>query len=59
MVASAMTRRGALAAHGAFGLTLTGAASGARAQSGLRVRGFVVNVEPLRALTGDPTAAWV
>ena len=59
MVASAMTRRGALAALGAFGLTLTGAAFGARAQSGLRFRDIVVNVEPLRALTGDPTAAWM
>jgi hypothetical protein len=59
MVASAMTRRGALVALGAFGLTLTGAASGARAQRGLRFRDIVVNVEPLRALTGDPTAAWM
>jgi hypothetical protein len=58
MVASAMTRRGALAALGAFGLTLTGALS-ARAQNGLRFREIVVNVEPLRALTGDPTAAWM
>jgi hypothetical protein len=59
MVASAVTRRDALAALGAFGLTLTGAASSARAQSGLRFSNIVVNVEPLRALTGDPTAAWM
>jgi hypothetical protein len=59
MVASAMTRRDALAALGAFGLTLTGAAFSARAQSGLRFSNVVVNVEPLRALTGDPTAAWM
>ena len=59
MVASAMTRRDALAAVGAFGLSLTCAASDARAQNGLRFRGVVVNVEPLRALTGDPTAAWM
>jgi len=59
MVASAMTRRDALAALGAFGIALTGAASGARAQSGLRFSNIVVNVEPLRALTGDPTAAWM
>ena len=59
MVASAMTRRDALAALGAFGLSLTGAASGALAQSGLRFSGVRVNVEPLRALTGDPTAAWM
>ena len=59
MVASAMTRRDALAAVGAFGLSLTGAASSARAQSGMRFRDIVVNVEPLRALDGDPTAAWM
>jgi hypothetical protein len=59
MVASAMTRRDALAALGAFGLTLTGAAFSARAQSGLRFSNIVVNVEPLRALTGEPTAAWM
>ena len=59
MVASAMTRRDAFAALGAFGLSLTGAASGALAQSGLRFGAIRVNVEPLRALTGDPTAAWM
>ena len=59
MVASAMTRRDALADLGAFGLTLTGAAFSARAQNGLRFSNIVVNVEPLRALTGDPTAAWM
>ncbi len=61
MVASAMTRRGALAVlgAGAFGVSLTGAAPRARADNGLRFRGVAVNVEPLRALTGDPTAAWM
>jgi hypothetical protein len=59
MVASAMTRRGALAALGAFGLSLTCAASGALAQNALRFSNIRVNVEPLRALTGDPTAAWM
>jgi hypothetical protein len=54
-----MTRRGALAALGAFGLSLTGAASGALAQNALRFSNIRVNVEPLRALTGDPTAAWM
>jgi hypothetical protein len=58
MVASVVTRRSALAVLGAFGLS-TCAASSARAQGGLRFRGIVVNVEPLRALTGDPTAAWM
>jgi hypothetical protein len=59
MVASAMTRRGALAALGPFGLTLTSGAFNARAQSGLRFSGIRVNVEPLRARFGDPTAAWM
>jgi hypothetical protein len=59
MVASAMTRRGALAALGAFGLTLTGAVFSARAQSGLRFSAIVVNVAPLRPLTGEPTASWM
>jgi hypothetical protein len=59
MVASAMTRRGAVAALGAFGLSLTFTASGALAQSGLRFNAIRVNVEPLRALTGDPTASWM
>jgi hypothetical protein len=59
MVDSAVTRRDALAVLGAFGLSLTGEASSARAQSGLRFRDIVVNVGPLRALTGDPTAAWM
>jgi hypothetical protein len=58
MVASAVTRRGALAVLGAFGLS-TCAAPGARAQGALRFSGIRVNVEPLRALTGDPTAAWM
>jgi hypothetical protein len=59
MVASAMTRRAALAALGAFELSLTCAAFGARAQSGLRFSNIVVNVEPLRAQFGDPTATWM
>jgi hypothetical protein len=59
MVASATTRRGALVALGAFGLSLTHAGTGARAQGGLRFSGVRINVEPLRALTGDPTAAWM
>jgi hypothetical protein len=59
MVASATTRRAALAALGAFGLSWTCAASSAPAQSGLRFGDIVVNVEPLRGLTGDPTAAWM
>jgi hypothetical protein len=59
MSISAMTRRNALAALGAFGLSLMGAASSARAQSGLRFSAIVVNVAPLRPLTGEPTASWM
>jgi hypothetical protein len=59
MVVSAITRRGALAVLGASGLSLTFAAPRALAQSGLRFGAIRVNVEPLRALTGDPTAAWM
>ena len=54
MSISAMTRRNALVALSAFGLSLTGAASSARAQSGLRFSAIVVNVAPLRPLTGEP-----
>jgi hypothetical protein len=59
MVACVMTRRGALAALSAFSLPLTLAAPNAVANSGLRFSNVRVNVEPLRALTGDPTAAWM
>jgi hypothetical protein len=58
MVASAINRRGALALLGAFGLSAR-AVSSARAQGGLRFSAVRVNVEPLRALMGDPTAAWM
>jgi hypothetical protein len=59
MVTSGMTRRDALAALGALGLSLTCPSPSALADNGLRFRGVRVNVEPLRALTGDPTAAWM
>jgi hypothetical protein len=59
MVVSAMTRRSALAVLGAFSLSLRLAAPRALAQNGLRFSDIVVNVEPLRAFTGDPTAAWM
>ena len=59
MVASAMTRRAALAALGAFALSLTVDESGAVADTGLRFRGIRINVAPLRATSGDPTAAWM
>jgi hypothetical protein len=59
MVASATTRRAVLAVLGAFGGSLAFAAPSAIADSGLRLRDIRVNVEPLRALAGDPTAAWM
>jgi hypothetical protein len=59
MVASAMTRRAALAGLSTFALSLTVAAPGALADSGLRFREIRVNVAPLRASAGDPTAAWM
>jgi hypothetical protein len=58
MAASAITRRGAIAVFGAFGFSAC-AASSARAQGGLTFSAVRVNVEPLRALMGDPTAAWM
>ena len=59
MVASAVTRRVALSSLGAFGLSLACGASSARAQNGLRFREIGVDVAPLRATSGDPTAAWM
>ena len=58
-VPGATTRRGALAVLGSLGLSLTCAASSARAQGRLRFSNIRVNVEPLRALKGDPIAAWM
>jgi hypothetical protein len=60
MGARTMTRRGALAALTAFSLSSTLVAPNpAVANSGLRFREIVVNVAPLRAIAGDPTAAWM
>ncbi len=50
-----LTRRAALTALGAMGLVPTAAL----AQAPLRFRAVKVDVEPLRANVGDPTAAWV
>jgi hypothetical protein len=58
MVASAITRRAAISAVGPFALSFTVAAPGL-AQNGLRFSNIRVNVAPLRATTGDPTAAWM
>ena len=52
-------RRAALAACGAFALVARGMGNAALAQSSLPVRAIRVDVAPLRANAGDPTAAWV
>lgn len=59
MVASAMTRRAALAALGAVAISPAFAAPGAAAYTTPRFRAIGVNVEPLRATMGDPTASWM
>ncbi|HEX9168240.1 MAG TPA: hypothetical protein VF886_04830 [Roseiarcus sp.] len=51
-----LTRRGAL---GALALAPVLAVQGALAQPNVRFRDIVVDVAPLRASMGDPTAAWV
>jgi hypothetical protein len=58
MSAFPLTRRAALAAFGALALPPVAVRS-ALAQPNVRFRGIVVDVSPLRASMGDPTAAWV
>lgn len=53
-----LSRRAALAALGATALSPVAVRS-ALAQPGVRFRNIVVDVSPLRASAGDPTAAWV
>jgi hypothetical protein len=59
MPASPLTRRSALAALGAIALLSAWGVRSARAQGGLRFRAIKVDVSPIRASMGDPTAAWV
>lgn len=51
--------RVAIAACGAFSLLATAACQNAVVQSGLPIRNIQVDVAPLRANAGDPTASWV
>jgi hypothetical protein len=51
-------RRVAIAACGAFALVAGVASKPARAQKGLLVRNIRVDVAPLRANAGEPTATW-
>jgi hypothetical protein len=59
MAAFPLTRRGALAALGALVVPAMAQAPRAMAQPGLRIRAIKVDVSPIRASMGDPTAAWV
>ncbi len=58
MSAFPLTRRAALVGLGAFALPAATVPS-ALAQPNVRFRDIVVDVSPLRASMGDPTAAWV
>lgn len=59
MSAFPLTRRAALASLGALVLPALAQAPAALAQPGLRIRAIKVDVSPIRASMGDPTAAWV
>ena len=59
MSAFPLTRRTALAALAAFALPALAQTPAARARPGLRIRAIKVDVSPIRASMGDPTAAWV
>ena len=59
MSAFPLTRRSAIAALSALMLPAMAQAPGALAQPGLRIRAIKVDVSPIRASMGDPTAAWV
>ena len=52
-------RRAAIAVCGAFALVAATTSTAALAQPGLAVRIIRVDVAPLRASVGDPTATWV
>jgi hypothetical protein len=54
-----LNRRAAIAACGAITLVAATASKPALAQRGLSVRNIWVDVAPLRANAGDPTATWV
>ena len=56
---SALTRRAALAALGGALALPPVVVRSAMAQPGLRIRAIKVDVSPIRASMGDPTAAWV
>jgi hypothetical protein len=53
------TRRAVIAACGAIAFAIMAAGQNALALSSLAVRDIRVDVSPLRATAGDPTATWV
>ena len=59
MSGQTLTRRAAIAACGAFALVTLMRVGAALAQSRLPVGAIRVDVAPLRANSGDPTATWV
>jgi hypothetical protein len=59
MSISALTRRAAMGNLGAFALLSVTTVTRAMADPGLRFREIRVDVSPLRASAGDPTADWV
>jgi len=59
MSISAVTRRAAMGNLGAFALLSVTTITRALADPGLRFREIRVDVSPLRASAGDPTADWV
>jgi hypothetical protein len=59
MPISAVTRRAAIAHLGTFALLSVGGVGRALADPGFRFREIRVDVSPLRASAGDPTADWV
>ncbi len=54
-----LIRRMTIAACSAFALLAAVACQNAVAQSGLPIRNIQIDVAPLRASVGDPTASWV
>ena len=59
MSAFPLTRRAALVALGALALQGCAGAVPTATASGVRIRAIKVDVSPIRASMGDPTAAWL
>jgi hypothetical protein len=59
MSISTVTRRSVLSSLGSFAVLSIGPGGRARAQPAVRFRDIRIDVSPLRASAGDPTADWV